>query len=220
MKRFTDTMIWEKEWFMELSPAEKIAWFYIKDKCDNVGVWSPNFKLAKVLIGEDIDWPTFIRKVNGNIEVLNTGKWFMIDFCDFQYGELSESCKPHKSYIDLLKKHRLLKGYRKGMHTLQEKDKEKDLEKDKEKDSRIDEILTYFCEKTGSKLSIKTEALRAKVRGRLSEGYTVEDCKRAVAYVYGSKIDNPDQRQYIRIETIFAPTKFPGYLDAWHREMK
>jgi len=84
----------------------------------------------------------------------------------------------------------------------------------------IDEVLTYFKEKTGSGLSLKTEALRSKVRGRLTEGYTVDDCKRAIAFVYGSKIDNPDQRQYIRIDTIFAPTKFAGYVDAQRRETR
>lgn len=140
MKRFTDTALWEKQWFMELTPAEKIAWFYIKDACDHVGVWSPNFKLAEFIIGMQLDWEKFMKKTNGNIEKLKNGKWFMKDFCYFQYGELKETCKPHASYIKTLHKHglanRLSKGYIKGMDTFKEKEKEtdKEIEMDKEKE--------------------------------------------------------------------------------------
>ena len=115
-KRFTDTGIWvDKPWFIELSPVEKCAWFFIKDRCDNVGVWKPNFKLAGLVMGDDIDWDVFLQKCNGNIEVLDNGKWWLLDFCYFQYGELKETCKPHQSYILLLKRHglyqRVCKGY-------------------------------------------------------------------------------------------------------------
>ncbi len=218
-KRFTDTTIWDRPWFKKLLPEEKCAIRFILDKCDAVGVWIPDFEGGDYHIGAKVNWSALPTKVNGNIEILDNGKWFLVDFCDFQYGELSEACKPHKSYMELLKKHRLLKGYPKGIHTLQEKEKEKELEKDNILERKIDEVLSYFRDKTGSKVSLKTAALRSKVSGRLAEGYSVDDCKKAIAYVYASKKDNPDQRMYIRIDTIFAPTKFAGYLDAWHREM-
>ena len=67
-KRFTDTGIWvDKPWFIELTPAEKCAWFFIKDRCDNVGVWKLNFKLAELVIGGEIDWNAFLQMCNGNI---------------------------------------------------------------------------------------------------------------------------------------------------------
>lgn len=78
----------------------------------------------------------------------------------------------------------------------------------------IDEIFVYFKETTGSRARPKTEALRSKIRARLEEGYTLDECKRAIKFAYVSKKDNPDQAQYIRIETIFAPSHFSGYLDA------
>ena len=134
MKRFTDTALWDKEWFMNFSPIEKVAWYYIKDKCDNVGVWSPNFGLANFVIGKPVDWDKLLIHSNGNITAMDNGKWFIVDFVDFQYGELKETCPPHKSYIKLLSKHGLLKGYSKGISTLQDKDKEKDKDKDKEKE--------------------------------------------------------------------------------------
>lgn len=132
-KRFTDTAIWEKRWFRELSVTEKTVWFYLKDRCDSVGVWEGDRETAEFLIGEPVDWEGFRQRCNENIVEMDNGKWWLQDFCDFQYGELVETCKPHVSYIRALEKHGLLKGYRKGLETLQEKEKEKELEKEKNK---------------------------------------------------------------------------------------
>lgn len=235
MKRFTDTSLWEREWFMTLSPCEKLAWFYVKDHCDNVGVWVPNFILADFCIGAKIEWGSLPSKTNGNIVVLENGKWFLVDYIKFQHPDLfggsqSNACL---SYIKLLKDHNLIDRFPELIQALGKPRPSQGLapkervqvrvkvkEEDKEQEKEIDEVLNYFKEKTGSGLSLKTEALRSKVRGRLAEGYTVDDCKRAIAFVYGSKIDNPDQRQYIRIDTIFAPTKFAGYVDAQRRETR
>jgi len=109
LKRFTDTELWERPWFRKLSPAEKEAFRYIKDKCDNVGVWIPDFETAEFKIGESVDWDTLPDRVNSNIHVLESGKWWIPDFCDFQYGDLSEGSRnnAHISYIKLLKRHGL-----------------------------------------------------------------------------------------------------------------
>ena len=119
-KRFTDTALWEKEWFAGLSPVEKCAWFYIKDRCDPVGVWEPSFNIANFYLGEKLDWDAFREKCNGNINVLANGKWWLVDFCRYQYGELDENSKapPVISYIKLLKKHGLWELYSKGIDTL------------------------------------------------------------------------------------------------------
>lgn len=148
-KRYHDIEIWKKRWFMNLSPQEKCAVFYIKDDCDNVGVWDANIELAEFIIKADIDWKALLDKANGNIQVLDNGKWWIVDFCMFQYTELSENSTspPIKSHVNLLKKHglweeylRVAKGYgyprervTETSVTLKEKEKEKVKVKEKDK---------------------------------------------------------------------------------------
>lgn len=149
-KRFTDTALWNKEWFMKLSPKEKCAFNFIKDNCDSVGIWSVNKILAEMMIGDKIEWEGLVENSKGNIVIINDSKWWLIDFCDFQYGELDEcsTSKPIQSYIKLLKKHNLYDKYieySKGIHTLQEKEKDKEKEKEKEKDKEaIEEIYKTY----------------------------------------------------------------------------
>jgi len=138
-KRFTDSALWERDWYLGLSPVEKAAWHYITDNCDAVGVWPCAFKKAEFCIGAPVDWKAFRDKCNGNIAELDSGKWFLVDFCEFQYGKLDEACKPHKSYLSLLRKHGL-EGYTKGIHTLKEKEKEKEIEKEPEKEKEKDPL--------------------------------------------------------------------------------
>ena len=140
MKRFTDTEIWFREWFMKLAPDEKAAFQFIKDRCDCVGVWATNMMLLKMLTGYTGTIEDLVPKCNGNLELFK-GKVFLPDFCQFQYGNLSETCKPHRKYIQELQSHdlleRILKGYPKGLDTLQEKEQEK--EKEKEENNKGEE---------------------------------------------------------------------------------
>jgi len=131
-KRFLDTGIWPKRWFRELPPAEKTAWFYILTNCDAVGVWDADLKLAEFSIGAAVDWERIRTAASGNIEELETGKWWVVDFCKYQYGTLREECRPHASYLKLLQNHGLLERV-KGMGTLKEKELEKEKEQEKEK---------------------------------------------------------------------------------------
>ena len=131
-KRFRDTEVWSKPWYRKLPPALKCLWDFILDHCDSVGVWIPDFEAAEFNIGEKVEWEKLLEAANGNIEVLPSGKWWIVDFCAFQYGELREECRPHISYLLLLRKHgleeRVSKGYPKGIQTHKEKEKEKEKE--------------------------------------------------------------------------------------------
>ena len=141
-KRFTDINIWDKVWFMELEPPEKCAIMFIKDKCDNVGVWDVNKKLAETYIGSKVDWEKIVESSNGNIQILNNNKWWIPDFCFFQYGVLNEfnfKNKPHQSYVALLKKHSLWQDYRKTIERLKDKDKDKETAKDIDTDKDLSE---------------------------------------------------------------------------------
>jgi hypothetical protein len=136
-KRFFDTGTWAKPWFRELTPADKVAWFYILTHCDAVGVWDADTKMADFCIGAPVDWANLAEVSNGNIDVLENGKWWMVDFCRYQYGVLKQESqsKVQSSLIALLLRHGLWERYTATVvPTVQDKDKEKDKEKVKEKE--------------------------------------------------------------------------------------
>lgn len=148
-KRFVDTEIWQKEWFQVLTLKEKILVKYIFENCDCAGMWNGNFRLASFVIGESVTLEE-LKALNDKkelFEFLPDGKIFILDFINFQYGNLSDKCKPHKPIISLLKKYglfeRVLKGYSKGIETLEEKEKEKEQEKEEEKEKEEIESLNF-----------------------------------------------------------------------------
>lgn len=134
-KRFTDTEIWDREWFMALAPKLKCLVRFMFDKCDAAGVWAPNWSLASTYIGEKIV-EADLSLLNGQVKKMKNGKFFIVGFIEFQYGKLSENCKPHLKVISLLKKHDLYDtlylNAPKGIHTLEEKETEEEKEKEKE----------------------------------------------------------------------------------------
>lgn len=103
-KRFTDTEIWDKEWFMLLKPKHKCLVKYVRDKCDIAGVWHPNWLLATTYIGEKVTQAELLE-IDGGKQFLMTDdkKVFCIGFINFQYGDyLNEKSPVHKKIIDIL----------------------------------------------------------------------------------------------------------------------
>lgn len=144
-KRFTDTELWDKEWFMTLSLKQKCIVKFIRDKADLCGVWSPNFVIASAYIGEKITEKDVLSINKGNqFRKLANGKIYCVGFVEFQYGNvLSEKSPIHKKIIGLLESNGILDSYKKDnlypinrvSNTLQEEEEEKEEEelKDKEK---------------------------------------------------------------------------------------
>ena len=135
-KRFTETTKWDDSWFVDLPSEFKAAWIYLCDCCDIAGVMDLSERLANFRIGSDIDWEEFVNATNGRVEMLENGKLWIVGFCEFQYGRLTEKCNAHLAVIRLLNKHgiegRVREGYLKGTRRVQDKDKDKDTDKDKE----------------------------------------------------------------------------------------
>ncbi len=63
-KRFTETTIWDEDWFLNLSNKEMLLWFYIKDNCDHAGIWKPNFKKFTLFAKSKINEMEFLNKIN------------------------------------------------------------------------------------------------------------------------------------------------------------
>lgn len=109
-KRFTDTDIWEQDWFVSLPNKYKMFWFYIKDKCDDCGVWRPNKEMFQRIITEPINLNEFLVFVNTDekhrILVLDNGRWFLRDYFFFQYGDNFNPHSPvHRGVLKRLVTH-------------------------------------------------------------------------------------------------------------------
>lgn len=145
MKRFTETSKWTDPWFRKLSPELKNLWQWLLDNCDNAGVIEPDLELASFQIGYQYPMDSLLG-FGDRVLLLDCGKYFIPKFIAFQYGQLSESCKPHKHVLDLLRKYniqRVCKGYAKGIHTLQDQDQDQDKEKDKERANNPKRYATF-----------------------------------------------------------------------------
>lgn len=105
-KRFTDTEIWDKSWFMSLSPKMKCFVKYVRDKCDVAGIWYPNYLLASVYIGEQVTEEELLTIDNGMQFEKIQDKIYCSGFIDFQYGaSLNPDSPIHKKIIDILSKY-------------------------------------------------------------------------------------------------------------------
>ena len=108
-KRFTDSLIWEKEWFMNLPPRVKCLVKYVRDKCDCAGIWYPNFKLASVYIGDQVTEQDLLEIDNGKqFKKLEDGKIYCVDFIQFQYGSNLNPASPvHRKILSIIDKHKI-----------------------------------------------------------------------------------------------------------------
>lgn len=137
-KRFTDTDKWKKPFLRGLDGPYKLLWFYILDDCDMAGIWQVDFEVARIRTGVDVNYESAIRLFGERVQPIDKFKWFIPDFINFQYGNLSENNRMHLSVIQILKKHNLylspLQGAKDGA---KDKDKDKVLDKVKDKDKYI-----------------------------------------------------------------------------------
>jgi hypothetical protein len=138
MKRFTETDKWRDSWFRKLSAEHKLAYLYALDNCDAAGVWEADYELAEFVLGCAPNWTALLESLGDRVAVIRGGKWHLTRFIAYQYGALSEDCKPHQHVVKVLKSHSLSIPYAKGIYTLKEKEKEKDKEQDKETDTEKD----------------------------------------------------------------------------------
>lgn len=140
MKRFSGTEKWNKPWFRKLPPKLKCFLQYFWDNCDCAGVWTVDMELASLFIGETVTEKEVLSALGERLENLGNGKWLERDFIPFQYGTLSELCKPHKRILAAVSGHKLTndgkgytKGTLKGSKTLEEEEEDKEEEKDKDR---------------------------------------------------------------------------------------
>lgn len=130
-KRFTESDKWSDPWFRALRAEYKLLWLYLLDQCDQAGVINVDRPLCEFQIGMALDWEDFVTQCAGRVDVLEDGKWFVVRFIEFQYGNLSRDCRAHNPVFLSLERNgidfdRCSKGYPRGIQRGQDKDKDKD----------------------------------------------------------------------------------------------
>jgi hypothetical protein len=132
-KRFTETTIWDEDWFVKLPPAYKLLWFYIKDKCNHAGIWKPNIETFQYFNQTEIDLSkalNFYNKGKERITILVSGHWLITDFFVFQYGnKFNIENKVHKSVYDIYLQEGAMTPLSRSIEGVKDKDKEKDKDK-------------------------------------------------------------------------------------------
>jgi len=166
-KRFTDSEKWKKPFIKKLPMQYKLLWFYLLDDCNHAGVWQVDLEIASLRIGYKLNLKDSITALNDKIKVFDNGeKWFIKDFIEFQYGELNEKNRAHKSVISVLNKYNLLSLNKPLISPLQgAKDKDKDKDK---------EVLRVFDETSFENLERTFKTNKSEIRKKLEEFLEVE----------------------------------------------
>lgn len=143
MKRFTETLKWQDPWFRRLSAPAKLLWFYALDHCDNIGLIELDFEFissdCRIKVTAD-----HAKELGERLQKVDDGKYFIPRFIPFQYGKLSESCRPHEKVIEAVRSHSLISTPRGFLYpldrvshtlsgTLPDNAKDKKEEEDKDK---------------------------------------------------------------------------------------
>jgi hypothetical protein len=135
-KRFTASEKWDDPWFRSLPNDYKCLWVFICDKCDTIGIWKVDFEMVGFCFKNEAVNPNealqFFNKGKERIRVLNCGStWLVMDFINFQYGELSQNNSFHRSIILKLEKLGVLTGCQESVQGHKDKVKVKDKVKEK-----------------------------------------------------------------------------------------
>jgi hypothetical protein len=158
-KRFTDTEIWNKEWYLALSLKHKMLVKFLFDNCDCAGIYEPNFILLSFYIGEKITAEDFNELKQ--IRKLNNGNYLIEDFLVFQYGvksydALNPKFSVHKGILKSLEKNQLLSN---SCLTLAQglQDMDKDMDKDKDNNTNTNKQIETSSKLYGEYLNVYLE---------------------------------------------------------------
>lgn len=75
-----------------------------------------------------------------------------------------------------------------------------------------DEVIDYLNEVTGSHYK-HSDSSRRPIHARLSDGFSVEDCKQVILNRW-KHWQGTNMQEYMRPDTLFRPSKFEAYLNA------
>lgn len=78
---------------------------------------------------------------------------------------------------------------------------------------QIDEVLLYLNERASKKFSLRSQANRNFISGRLKEGHSVNDCRLVIDEQVSCWLHDVEMEKYLRPMTLFRPSNFESYLN-------
>lgn len=81
------------------------------------------------------------------------------------------------------------------------------------------QVLTYLNKVTSARYQVSTTSLQ-NIRARIGEGFSVEELSLVVDYCNAKWSEDLTMVAYLRPQTLFQPTKFPGYLKSANSWLK
>ena len=101
-KRFIDTNIFRKPSVRAMKAPYKALFIYLLCECDHAGVWDVEIDVAEARLGMRLDPDKALAELGGTVVEVSTGKWWVADFVEFQYGTLNPSNRVHLSVLNRL----------------------------------------------------------------------------------------------------------------------
>lgn len=132
VKRLSDSEIWNKDWFLDLTDKQKLLVKFLFDNCDCAGIYEISKRVLRVCFQEEVTREDF--EAIKQVKFLNETTIFIEDFIRFQYkveiSELNPKFTVHKGVIAKLNKYGIFETLSKGLDNpyprVQDKDKDKD----------------------------------------------------------------------------------------------
>jgi hypothetical protein len=157
-KRLHDTEIWRGQWFRKLSPESKLLWMYLKDNCNCAGVVDvSDFAQIEFFTGVNLSTEN-LKEIEKQIIPVDSKRFLITDFIDFQYGKLHETHKMRKKVLSELAKFGIkypIDTVSRNLDTVKDKDKDKDIKKEGSGEKTktkpfsppsFDDVKKYFLE--------------------------------------------------------------------------
>lgn len=97
--RFIDTEFFKRPFVRGLEAPLKTLYAFIICDCDNAGIWSPDFEIASIYIGQRIEKKAVETAFKNKIIQLENGQWFFPDFIEHQYPKGLQDTNPAHNKI-------------------------------------------------------------------------------------------------------------------------
>ena len=168
-KRFTETEIWNEDWFLDMPLEYRHFWNYVKDTCNHAGIWKPNVRRFNADIENKVDVNVALTYFNGDklrADVLSSGDWMIMDFVPFQYGKvLNLNNRVHLSVFNILNDLGVKLGSIRGLVEVKMGSSRGQVDlkqgvKDKDKDKAIDKVTTNSNNSNNSNIVLDSSNIK------------------------------------------------------------